>query len=181
MKPFAIFIFLLCAICDVRAQSTNFPKGTWDLEIDAGYVQPIRFSEDRLYDLNVGIGYYLVNDFSFTLQLQASYVDQPTEDAGLGAAIGIFRWHIFHFDRLSLYLDGGGGVSMADPEVPEFGTHFNFIGEVGPGASWRLKDDVFLLGGVRYFHLSNGNLHGRDQNPSFDGINFYVGVMFRLN
>src|SRR5207249_779190 len=156
-------------------QSRGFSKGTWDLEIDGSYIQPIRFSEDRFYDLNVGLGYYLANDFALNLQLFGSYVDQPGEEGKLGAVIGLFRWHALHFDRFSLYLDGGGGVSLADPEVPEFGTHFNYIGEIGPGASWRLDDNLYLLAGARYFHLSNGDLHGRVQNPSFDGINFYLG------
>jgi hypothetical protein len=45
------------------------------------------------------------------------------------------------------------------------------------GASLRLKDNLFLLGGARYFHLSNGDIHGRDQNPSFDGVQYWLGMM----
>jgi len=62
--------------------------------------------------------------------------------------------------------------------VPTFGTTYNFTARVGPGVSYRISDDVFLLGGARYFHLSNGNQHGRIKNPSYDGIEWYVGLMF---
>jgi hypothetical protein len=66
---------------------------------------------------------------------------------------------------------------MADRAVPEFGTHFNFTAKGGAGATWRLTDSLHLIGGARYFHLSNGNLHGRDQNPSHDGVQYWAGVM----
>ena len=41
-----------------------------------------------------------------------------------------------------------------------------------------LRDNAYLLGGARFFHLSSANLHGRDQNPSQDGVQYFVGVMF---
>ena len=156
----------------------DFAKGTWTLELGGSYVDAIRFSENTFYEGHVGVGYYLVDDLSLSAILHGDYVEQPADDAALGAAGLQLRWHFLDRGRFSLFLDAGGDVSYADPEVPAFGTHFNWIGRVGGGATWRLDDNFYLIGGARYFHLSNGNLHGRDQNPSYDGVQYWAGLMF---
>ncbi len=162
------------------AQETRYAKGSWGLELTGAYIMPIRFSEDKFYNLNAAGNYYLVNNLSIGAEVQGYYIDQTYEDA-IGAGVGVLaRWHLLTRDAFSLFIDGGGGVFYGDPEVPEFGTHFNFTGKAGVGATIRLGEDLDLIGGARYFHLSNGNLHGRDQNPSFDGIQFWVGVNWKI-
>ena len=168
----------LLTIVSSSAFGEEFPKGTWDLELSGSYVQPIRFSDDRFYNVTLGGGYYLADNFSLSGELQGYYVDQPFDDAIVGGLGVLVRWHVIRFDRFTIFADGGGGVTYADPEVPNFGTHFNFTGKVGPGLSYELSDQTHLLGGVRYFHLSNGNIHGRDQNPSYDGVQFWLGMMW---
>ena len=155
-----------------------FRQGTWDLELNGAYVHPIRFSDDKFYNVNIGLGYCLLDNLSITGNLEGYYADQPDNSAVLGGAGLMLRAHLIHIDRLTLYLDAGGSATLADKPVPEFGTHFNFTVKGGAGATWRLRDGFYLEGGARYFHLSNGNLHGRDQNPSFDGIEYYGGMMW---
>jgi hypothetical protein len=46
---------------------------------------------------------------------------------------------------------------------------------------YRLADDTYLLGGARYFHLSNAKAHGSEKNPSYDGVEYYVGLMFAFH
>jgi hypothetical protein len=162
------------------AEDGPHAKGSGGLELTGAYITPIRFSEDKFYNANLAASYYLVDNLSIGAEVQGYYVDQ-TYDQAIGAGVGVLaRWHFFTRDAFSLFIDGGGGVFYGDPEVPEFGTHFNFTGKGGVGAAIRLSDDVRLIGGARYFHLSNGNIHGRDQNPSFDGIQFWVGVNWKL-
>src|SRR5205823_12886230 len=110
----------------------------------------------HLYNVNVAIGKYVWDNTSFNLALQGSWVDQPggtDEDAILGAVGILGRTHLIVRDHWSLFLDGGGMVSYADHMVPLFGTNFNFIGKVGLGGTWEIRDHTFLMGGVRYFHL----------------------------
>lgn len=172
-------IIVACALFAGQiAAADTFEKGTWDLELSASYVHQIRFSDDKFYNVTLGGGYYLADNISLSAELQGYYVDQPFDDAIVGGLGVLLRWHLIHFDRFTIFADGGGGVSMADAEVPNFGTHFNFTGKVGPGLSYALDDRTHLLGGVRYFHLSNWNIHGRDQNPSYDGVQFWVGMMW---
>lgn len=172
-----ISIGMLSVVSVVQA-AEPFDKGTWDLELTGSFITPIRFSEDNFYNLTAGGGYYLLDNLSFTVELQGYYADQPNKDAVIGGGGGLFRWQFFKHDPFTIFIDGGGGATYASREVPEFGTHFNWTGKGGFGMTWRLREDTFLIGGVRYFHLSNGNIHGREQNPSYDGIQIYTGVMF---
>ena len=60
------------------------------------------------------------------------------------------------------------------------GTTYNFTARVGPGVTYRLFDNAHLAAGVRYFHNSNGDQHGRGKNPGYDGVEYYVGMIFTL-
>ncbi len=177
-------VFLSCINLARADEPTPFARGTWNLSLSGSYVDNIRFSQDYFYNFNLTAGYYFWNNSSFNIDLQGSYVDQPgggDDDAVLGA-VGLFgRTHILVRNPWSIFIDGGGMVSYADhivPITPYSGTHFNFIGKVGGGASWEIADHTFLMGGARYFHLSNGQIRGRDDNPSFDGVEYWAGVMW---
>jgi hypothetical protein len=176
-------VIIIFAGATAHGADGAFDAGRWSLELTGSYVTPIRFSEDRFYNLTLGGGYYFLDGVSLSGELQAYYVDQPEpfDDAIAGGAGLLLRWHALRFgsrDNFTVFADAGGGVSYADPQVPPFGTHFNFTGKAGFGATLRLTDQMHLIGGSRYFHLSNGNIHGRDQNPSHDGVQFYLGVMW---
>ena len=153
-----------------------FPKGTKALQVNAEYVHPIRFAEDEFYGGSVSGHYYFGDEVSLGVELQGYAVDQVRDDTVLGGAALVLRWHFLADDDFTLFADGVGGVSLAEAEVPEGGTHFNYVPKLGGGATFKLRDNVHLVGGVRFFHLSNGNLHGRDENPSQDGVQYFVGV-----
>ena len=55
-----------------------------------------------------------------------------------------------------------------------------FVGMVADRflASERILAVLHLIGGARFFHLSNANLHGRENNPSQDGIQYFVGLLW---
>ena len=156
----------------------DFRQGTWSWEVEGAYIHPIRFSDDKFYQANFVASYYFGDDVSLGLEVQGYYVDQPVEDTAIIGTGLLLRWHVIELDRWSLFADGGVGISLADDEVPDGGTHFNYTGKGGGGATFELREGTHLIGGVRFFHLSNGNLHGRDENPSQDGVQYYVGVMF---
>lgn len=155
-----------------------FPEGTKAFEVDAAYVHPIRFSDDHFYGTNLAASYYFGDEVSIGLDLQGYFADQPNDDTVLFGAGALLRWHFLADEHFSLFVDGALGGSFADAAVPELGTHFNYTARGGVGATIKLRDDLHLVGGTRFMHLSNGNVHGRDQNPSFDGVQFYAGVMF---
>jgi len=156
----------------------DFREGTWAVEVDASYIHPIRFSDDKFYEGSFLASYYFGDDVSIGAELQGYYVDQPGDDALILGGGPLLRWHFYEAERFSLFADVGIGASIADHTVPAGGTHFNWTGKGGAGATVELRKGLHLVGGARFFHISNGNLHGRDQNPSQDGIQGYLGVMF---
>ena len=167
---------------ELNSEPTPFPQGTWAASITASYTQHIRFSVDELYNLDLSVGYFLWDNHQLNLELQGYWADQPFDsDVWIGGIGVLGRWHFLRGDKWSVFIDGGGGVTYADQEFPQSpydGTNFNFTGKVGLGATYAIGDDTRLIAGARYFHLSNGNYRNRDDNPTFDGIQFWGGVMW---
>jgi hypothetical protein len=159
-----------------------FARGTKTLEFEGSYTSPIRFSEEEFATGSVGVGYYLFDNHSVTLFAQGFHVNQPFgESAEAGAVFVLGRSILYSVDKVSFYIDGGGGYSWANAAVPVGGTTYNFNARAGLGLAWRFADDTYLLGGARYFHLSNAQTHGKEKNPSYDGVEYYVGLMFAFH
>jgi hypothetical protein len=190
--PLVVVALVLFACPLARAQTqpaasddaeNPFAAGTNTFSLTSSYVTPIRFSEARIYNVNLERGWYVWDNTSFNLELQGYWADQPqgNTDAVIGG-IGILgRTHLYRSGKFSLFIDGGGSVTYAEtafPTTPYAGTHFNLTGKVGLGATYELKDHLFLAGGARYFHLSNAQIHNKDQNPSYDGIQIWAGLMW---
>ena len=181
------YFLLIGVVCGVTIPSAkadptpiHFPKGTFSLGFEGSYTYPIRFSENEFITASASAGYYFWDNWSISLRGEYMQVNQDFgfNDADGGGAGVLVRWHLFGDERLSFYIDGGGGLSWFNKAVPTFGTTYNFTARVGPGLAYRITEDVYLMGGARYFHLSNGNQHGREKNPSYDGIEWYLGMMF---
>ena len=156
-----------------------FAKGTKTIHAEASYTPSIRYSVEEFTTGTVGVGYYVWDNHCLTLLAHGFHVNQAFErDADAGGVSVMGRWHVYNPGRLSFYVDGGGGYSWANTAVPIGGTTYNFTARVGGGVAYRLVDDVYLTGGARYFHLSNAQAHGRSKNPSYDGVEYYVGMLF---
>ena len=175
-----LFCSSLCA--QTTDESNPFAAGTYNLTLNGAWSTPIRFSQANLYNFNLAVGKYFWNNNQIAVEFQGYYADQPHDDDALIGGIGLLgRWHFLRFDRWSIFLDGGGGVTYGDhifPTYPYDGTHFNFTGKVGLGATYQIKDHEFLMAGVRYFHLSNGDIHRRDENPTYDSVQIWGGWMW---
>ena len=177
-------LLVTLALCSItRADDNRFAKGTDVFELGGIYAMPIRYSEASMYSVTGSVGRFFWDNNSLSLELTGSFADQPSgdEDVLIGAAGVLGRWHFKRFDKWSIFLDGGGGVSYADanfPTDPRRGTQFNFYGKVGFGASYELHSREFLTGGLRYYHLSNGQIDGRDENPGYDALQFWFGYMW---
>ena len=156
----------------------DFREGTWAWEAGVSYIHPIRFSESKFYNAHAAASYYFGNDVALGGFVEGYYADQVYEDTAIVGAGVQFRWHFLEAEKFSLFFDGGIGFTLAEEEVPEGGTHFNYTPRGGGGVTVELDEGVHLIGAVRFWHISNGNLYGRDENPSQDGVQYYVGVMF---
>jgi hypothetical protein len=180
-----VFAIILLLATPTLGQS-NFQKGDWTLHLWPSYVNgDAGFHGDEIEAVtsNVGVGYYLADDWGVYADLAGYAFEQrglfDTDAEGFGLSL-LLRWHLLNRDRFSLFIDGGGGLVFFDEEFPSQGTHSNFTARVGLGASFELADDLHLIGGARYFHLSNAARKGMDENPSLDAAELYLGVLIEF-
>jgi hypothetical protein len=155
----------------------DFAKGTWTLSLYGAYVHDYQHDGDLGLG-SVGVGYYVADRFAFGAEVRGFGISQEGPNAPAVEGNLFIRQHLVVADPWTLYIDGAAGVFYADHEVPTGGTHFNFMEDTGVGATYRLDDGVYLMGGVRYFHVSNARIHGADRNPAINGLEGYFGVMF---
>lgn len=168
--------------CEARAGwldgKTTFAKGTWTFQTYGNYISAKGFSDEILASGAAGAGYFVFDNVELNLDVLGYHITQDGPDANAIGLQLLLRHHLLQFDRLSLFVDVGPGAFEGSTEVPQDGTTFNITFRSGPGATYRLTDNLYLIGGARYFHLSNAALEGRDKNPSINGVEGYFGVMF---
>jgi len=157
-----------------------FPAGTWTFTGYGSYIRNFTGERAVIGAGTVGVGYYLVDNFALNAELSGYHNDQHGPDADIFAGDLLIRHHLFHSGRFSFFLDGVAGVAYADHRTPYYGTYFNFILEGGAGVTFELFDNIDLIAGVRYFHLSNAHLEGPDHNPSINGTQGYIGLMVKF-
>ncbi len=153
-----------------------FAKGSWVWQTyGAGSFGD---NEGDLYSGYFGVGYYFKDDLSVSLDGLVMWADADKGDDVVGGGLDlIFRWHFYHHGKWSIFGDVGGGVVWFDDEFPPGGTSFNFTVHAGVGATYQFENEMMLLMGVRWFHLSNARIKGRDRNIGYDGLSLYLGVM----
>jgi hypothetical protein len=156
---------------------TAFRGGAWHVY---GYgAAAVGKTSRRLYAGNLGLGYHLVDDLSFNLEAGGYFVDHARDTGGGGLDV-LFRWHPLKVDDWSLYLDGGPGFIYTRRTLRQPGTHFNFTVQGGAGAAIDIAGPFLAMGGMRWFHISNARLRGKNRNVGFDSPMFYVGLMMPL-
>jgi opacity protein-like surface antigen len=152
----------------------------WTLDLVGVGVLDASNRRVKMAGARVGVGYYVLDNLACRLELTGYHVSEEPGDAAAGQASFGLRHHLFDLGKSSLFVDVGGGVFEAGRRVPEGGTQFNFTFETGLGVAIPLSDRIDLEVGARYFHLSNASLHGSDRNPSVNGPEAFLGLMFRF-
>jgi hypothetical protein len=169
-------------VSDARAGwldgKTTFAQGTWTFQTYGNYISAKGYSDEILASGAAGAGYFVFDNAELNLELFGYHVTQDGPDANAVGLQLLLRHHWIQFDRFSLFVDVGPGIFEGSTEVPHDGTSFNITFRSGPGLTYRVTDNFYLIGGARYFHLSNAALEGREHNPSINGVEGYFGVMF---
>jgi hypothetical protein len=177
MRQIIPLILFICGVatCTARAEESAFDRGAWSIQMYSGFAGA---NNEKLYSADVGVGYYVLDHVALNLEGAAYYVDQKGPDAAQGEIRLLMRHHLIVKDCWNLFADVGFGISEGSDQVPAAGTRMNFMFRSGLGAGYEIKDNLWLIGGVRYFHLSNAKIEGDDRNPSINGIEGYVGLLF---
>jgi len=133
-------------------------------------------SQEEIYGGLVGAAYRPRDRFSIGVELMLVRIVQDTSDAFLKGASGMLGYDAWRRGRWSVALEAGFGVSGAGVAVPRRGTRFNYLVQGGTAAVWRRTERCHLVGGLRWLHVSNNSLAGRDRNPDIQALGGHVGV-----
>lgn len=171
-------VALVPAIAMAQENTPRFPQGTWTMQT---YGSAVLGDAQPIVSGAFGGGYFAWNDISVNLDAYGYGVFNNSPDTGaIGMSLGL-RNHHFHRDRWTIFSDVSGGVFEAfQTDVPPGGTRFNFTLRAGLGGTYEIKDNLHLIGGVRYFHLSNARIEGHEHNPNLNGVEVYMGLMWEL-
>jgi hypothetical protein len=160
------------------ASPPAFPKGTLSFQTYGTYSGGLgKYTNTE--SAAAGVGYYVFDNFSLSLEASGYRAQQSAaRDAWMYGVAGVLRHHVIQFDRTTIFFDATFGPVEATARVPGGGTYFNYITRTGIGATFLLKDHTYLIGGARYFHLSNARIEGPIRNPSINGVEGFVGIMW---
>lgn len=174
-------IALLLWSAAVRADADPmFDKGSFTLHSYASYGDALRGDEHKYGTAALGMAYYVADGFALGVEAAGLGVQQDEGDTYGGGLALLARLHLINTEKFTIFLDVSSGPFQTDNRVPDDGTHFNFLSRAGVGMSLPLNDDWAIMAGARYFHLSNARIHGSDQNPGLDGVEGYIGLIWKL-
>ena len=173
-----IGLLAIAGVAHGAEDGSHFAQGSWSLTTYGAYTKNFTGERARLAGGTVGVGYYRWENVSLNLEASGFNVDQSGPDATLSDLGILLRQHLFVRGKFSFFVDVGAGLTYATHPTPPGGTYFNFTEETGLGATWQLAGDLYLIGGVRYFHLSNARIEGPERNPSINATQGYLGLMW---
>lgn len=194
--PCLILFYLLLPTLILTAQTENkigfYDRGSKAYSVVIEDINSIGSDNDiKVYTIRGGVGFYFRKNLAIYGHLDVTKVHGYRVDDsdiqhkkinaktfGMGAAF-LFQWYLIKIKSSSLYLDYGSGFIYTLDNFPPSGTMFNYIHRFGLGLSIRFKDNLQVIGGVRFLHISNGGkLFGHSKNPSYDGLGGFVGLTF---
>ena len=157
-----------------------FASRGWHLELTGhGALETWNYniSHEELYGLTAGVTYGVGNGIVLIARSPLYYVSQRGVDGFLfGGTFGI-RGRVYRRQRFSIFLEFEIGLSESDTQVPPRGTRFNYLALGSAGATIRVRHGVHLIAGLKWIHVSNNGLAGRDRNPDIEAIGPTVGVL----
>jgi hypothetical protein len=118
--------------------------------------------------------WFFMENVSMDFGLSGDAILQPGLDAGGGGASLMLRWHFLARADWSLFADIGCGMLFTNEPVPSDGGRVNLTPRAGVGGTVALAGSARLMGGLRWYHISNANTG--EANPGRDSLQVFGGV-----
>ena len=181
-----LYVLLLVFTITPMAWAQNddpFERRAWHLELGGhGALETWNYngSHEEMFGLRTGFTYGLGGNITFIAGWPLYYVSQRGIDGSLfGTTFGL-RGRVYRHGRVSAFLEFEVGVSEADTSVPPRGTRFNYVAMGGAGVTIRLRPGIHLLTGMKWIHVSNNGLAGRDRNPDIEAVGPHASILVRF-
>lgn len=98
---------------------------------------------------------------------------------GFGVQPVNFRFIFFPDSRIKPFGQVGAGILITNKAVPvPVSKPLNFTGDFGGGIQYFTSRRRAITFGYKYFHISNGNIGGKINNPGYNANVFYVSYSF---
>jgi hypothetical protein len=182
-----LFVCFACVPFVLDAQSPPsaapadpFARGGWNLELLGQALAEAwnyNANHEDLFGLSTGFTYGVRDGLMFIAATPMFNVTQRTSNAALIAITGGIRKRIARIRQAAGFVELAVGVSRAEGYVPPRGTQFNYVFQPGLGMTMPLGDHVHLVAGLRWLHLSNNSLAGRNRNPDIEAIGLNAGIL----
>jgi len=184
----AWIVLAFATVCAAQARSTpaaavpDDPLGRrgWHLELTGhGALETWNYNgnHEEMAGEFAGITYGIRDGLALKIASPLYYVWQRGTDGYLFGLTWGVRGRLLRRPRWSAFWEFEVGVSESDTHVPPRGTRFNYLAIGGGGVTVRLRPGVHALGGLRWVHVSNNSLAGRDRNPDIEAIGPTIGVL----
>jgi len=122
--------------------------------------------------------YFMAERFSIVPVAELGWLGQDdADDAFMAGGAVLLRWHLLENRRWTVFADAGVGLAYLTADLPPATNRIKFSPQVGVGFTLAIEDDpaaARLMGGVRWYHLSNART--AETNDGFDGVMAYLGV-----
>ena len=93
-----------------------------------------------------------------------------------------FKFIFLAKNRLKPYAQVGAGIMFVSKAAPvPRSTLLQFTGDFGGGLMYMLSPKKAVSIGYKYFHISNGNINGKINNPGFNANVFYINYSYFWN
>ena len=158
----------------VARQSDGFLKGTWKFYPHASAIGGDH-GKGEMYAIHIGFGYFFQDSVSVNIDILGSHIRSGIDDNGVAAGLDILlRKHFYQSrdDLWSIYFDTGGGFQQQSTNFSG-SRHFNFRLMTGFGGTLKILNNIRIMSGVRYLHISDAGIKGG--GGGFDGLMFYSG------
>ena len=166
---------------DASAPGDPFTRRAWHLELTGhGAIETWNYNgnHEEMSGFFAGVTYAIREGLELKIASPLYYVWQRDTDAYLFGLTWGVRGRLAKKRRWSGFWEFEVGVSESDTYVPPRGTRFNYLAIGGGGVTLRVRPGVHAMGGVRWIHVSNNSLAGRDRNPDIEAVGPMLGLLY---
>jgi len=178
--PSAAFARQAAAPAPVAAERSPFQRGLVGLEFGGGAMTEawnLNGARETLINTTFALWWTYQEGRSLVVEFHtASVFQEAPRTAFVQALVPILRCRVLQRGQSSVFIEMGAGLSWSDTVTPPRGTRLNYLTLTSVGLTRRLTRQTHAVASLRWLHLSNASLEGRNRNPDIEALGGYFGL-----